>query len=136
MKHTFLLSIAILLLGLTLTGCLGLTRAYDPSIPKSETATITSQGVRLEKVNDIEIGYASSGARIAPGTNSLVFSIEPANYYSPIDDKRLFKVKLEAKAGVDYKLTSARGNPNICAYPIDPKSGKVLFDQSAGCSER
>lgn len=133
-RTIFFLSIPIYFL---LSGCVGPTKAYPGSTHSDEdTALLKPQGVTLRRVNGVDINAASSGARILPGTNEVELTIDASNFNSPGLDANVYKMKIDAKPGVNYAITGERGGGYLCAYPINPETGLTEFTNPAGCLTR
>src|SRR5689334_252967 len=87
------------------SGCTGPTNAFSGSLPDDQTATIRPQGVTLRRVNGVDIGATSSGARVRAGTNEIELTIDNSNFNSRDVDTNIYKLRLEAQPGATYAIT-------------------------------
>ena len=126
-------SLALIISVLFIMTACGSIRAYSgPALSSSEVATIKGHGVSVKRVNDQEIGVATSSVEILPGPNIVYIAPNASNYQMLGDDNVLLKLVLNAEAGKRYAITSKRGNRNICAFEIDRDTGKPNYNLSSG----
>ena len=122
---------------LLFAACTGTTQGYAGAARSSdEVATVKPQGVRIHRVNGVDVAATSSGATVLPGTNELELSIDQSNFNLRDPRESRFKLRLEAKAGVTYAITGRRGGEGLCAFPIDPGNGQPDYTAPAGCLYR
>ena len=138
MKHTegvfrSLLLLTATIAALTLSACSAQQMFGGPPKPKAEIAIIRGWGVDIISVNGSPVGVGSAGVVVLPGINNVVVRDNAANYNDLGDQNRVYAVPVLTGPGIEYAITSKRGSPNVCAYPLDPASGEPMFDRPSGC---
>lgn len=125
-----------LLLLLLVSACSPQQMFGGPAKKKAEVAIVRGWGVQLLSVNKIPVGVNSAGVVILPGANTFLISPNASNYHDVKDSSASFKLEMLAQAGVEYAITSKRGESRICAFPLSPSTGDPVFEKAAGCATR
>ncbi len=59
-----------------------------------------------------------------------------SNYHDVREGSPPLRLEMRANAGVEYAITSKRGEGRICAFPLNPTTGDPIFEKASGCASR
>lgn len=123
-----------------LTACVAARpqRFYDGAPkPLGEVAVVRSHGATLKEVNGQRVDGDTSEVHVSPGPNVVRLSLNASNFNArDPEDRRLYRLDLDAKAGTTYIVTGRRGEARWCAFPVIPGTGRPDFYNPAACVVR
>jgi hypothetical protein len=126
---------AFMALAFSLQACSTLTKGFHgPYCACKNPSILRPQGVTLREVNGISVGPFSTGVEVLPGKNEVVLTLNPGNFTQAGASAVRYRLTMTAQGNREYAITTEPGRGHICAYEVDPHTGKPLYTISAGCA--